>query len=232
MELTRLGQALRDPVRDIVVRSQATLAAKAPAVEQSRFVFHVSDYAATVLLAPLTRQLESEAPGLSIRMISLGNSNMQRLERGDIDFAIYPSLNASADHPQETLLQETQTYSCVVRNEITADNLNFDAYMKARHVAVEFGDQRVPTFERWFLSTHGVARHVVVTANTFAGVPPLVIGTQRIATMHTRLARLYEGMPPIRLVPPPFDIPPLELVMQWNRHNDKDAAPTLAQAAP
>src|SRR5438552_3050132 len=147
MELTRLGQALRDPVRDIVVRSQATLAAKAPAVEQSRFVFHVSDYAATVLLVPLTRQLETEAPGLSIRMISLGNSNVQRLERGDIDFAIYPSLNASADHPQETLLHES--YSCVVWNEaeINADNLSFDAYMKARHVAVEFGDHRVPTFE-------------------------------------------------------------------------------------
>ena len=50
------------------------------------------------------------------------------------------------------------------------------------------------------------------------------MGTQRVATMHTRLARIYERLLPIRLLPPPFDIPPLKLVMHWNRHKAQDAA--------
>jgi len=29
---------------------------------------------------------------------------------------------------------------------------------------------------------------------------------------------------PLRLLPPPLEIPKLKLVMQWNRHNDQDAA--------
>jgi DNA-binding transcriptional LysR family regulator len=63
-------------------------------------------------------------------------------------------------------------------------------------------------------------------ASTFNALPPLVVGTQRIATMHTRLARMYARMLPLRLLPPPFEIPPLHLVMQWNHHNDRDPAHT------
>ncbi len=96
--------------------------------------------------------------------------------------------------------------------------------MAARHVAAQFGDQRVATFESWFFAAHGVARNVVVTASSFNALPLLVVGTQRIATMHTRLAQMYGRMLPVRLLKPPFDIPPLRLVMQWNRHNDRDAA--------
>ena len=227
MERTPLAQSLRAPVRDIIVRSQATLAAKAefdPACEQRRFVFNASDYAATVLLTPLAQRLETEAPGISIDVVGLGDSNLQRLERGDVDLAIYPERNASPAHPQADLLEES--YTCVVWTGYTVrgDTIGFDEYMAARHVATQFGDHRVPTFESWFLSTHGVARNVVVTASSFNALPSLVVGTQRIATMHTRLARLYQPVLPIRLLPPPFDIPPLKLVMQWNRHKAQDAA--------
>ena len=227
MELTPLAQSLRDPVRDIILRSQAALAAKDefdPAREQRRFVFNASDYAATVLLTPLAQRLESEAPGISIDVVGLGDRNLERLERGDVDLAIYPARNASPAHPQEVLL--TETYSCVVwtGHHLHGDAISFDEYMAARHVAAQFGDQRVATFESWFLSTHGVARNVVVSASTFNALPLLVVGTQRIATMHTRLARMYARMLPVRLMQPPFDVPPLNLVMQWNRHNDLDAA--------
>ena len=227
MELTPLAQSLRAPIRDIIVRSQAAVAAKThfePALEKRRFVFNASDYAVSVLLAPLTLRLEMEAPGLSIDVVSLGDSNLLGLERGDIDLAIYPDRNASPDHPQQRLLQET--YSCVVwaEHELQGDTLSYEHYMAARHVAVQFGDKRIPTFESWFLSTHGVTRNVIVTASTFNAQAPLVVGTQRIATMHTRLARIYERLLPLRVLPPPFDIPPLQLVMQWNRHKTQDMA--------
>lgn len=227
MELTPLAQSLREPVRDIILRARATLAAKSdfdPGRELRRFVFNASDYATTVLLTPLAQRLESEAPGISIDVVGLGDSNLQRLERGEVDIAIYPARNASAAHPQEELLNEG--YTCVVWTGYSRDAISFDDYMAARHVATQFGDQRVPTFESWFLSTHGVARNVVVTASTFNALPLLVVGTQRIATMHMRLARMYARLLPVRLLPVPFDIPPLNLVMQWNRHNDQDAAHT------
>ncbi|WP_157264079.1 LysR family transcriptional regulator [Azohydromonas aeria] len=227
MQPTPLAQSLRQPVRDILLRAQATLAASAefdPSSAQRRFIFNASDYATTVLLTPLAQLLESEAPGISLDIVSLGSNNLQRLERGEVDFAIYPTVNASPDHPQEPLLNET--YSCVVWTgyQLRSNTLSFEDYMAARHVAAQFGDQRVNTFESWFLSKHGVARNVVATTSTFNALPLLVVGTQRIATMHTRLARMYARMLPLRVLPPPFAIPELQLVMQWNRHHDLDAA--------
>ncbi len=91
-------------------------------------------------------------------------------------------------------------------------------------MAAQFGDQRVAAFEADMLATLGVARQVVVSASSFNALPALVVGTQRIATMHTRLAQMYARMLPLKLLPPPFEIPPLKLVMQWNAHRDGDPA--------
>ncbi|HYP30517.1 MAG TPA: LysR family transcriptional regulator [Burkholderiaceae bacterium] len=227
MELTPLAQNLREPVRDLILRSQATLSAKAefdPASTQRRFVFNASDYATTVLLTPLAQVLETEAPGISIDIVGLGDRNLERLAHGDIDLAIYPARNASPDHPQEDLL--TESYLCVVWTgfHLQGGKLSFEQYMASRHVAAQFGDLRVPTFESWFFAAHGVDRNVVVVASSFNALPPLVVGTQRIATVHARLARMYARVLPVRVLEPPFEIPPLQLVMQWNRHNAQDAA--------
>lgn len=227
MELTPLAESLREPVRDLLLRSQATLAARTefdPGRAQRRFVVNASDYATTVLLTPLAQQLETEAPGISLDVVSLGDSNLERLERGEVDFAIYPERNASADHPIEPLM--TETYSCVLwtGHRLARQGLSYADYMAARHVAAQFGDRRVATFESWFLAAHGVARQVVVTASSFNALPALVVGTQRVATMHTRLARMHARMLPVVVWPAPFDIPVLKLVMQWNRHNAQDAA--------
>ena len=227
MELTPLAQNLREPVRDLILRSQATLAAKAefdPRSASRRFVFNASDYAATVLLTPLAQLIETEAPGLSLDIVSLGDRNLERLERGEVDIAIYPERNASPDHPQEPLLEES--YLCVVWTgfHLQGSKLSFEQYMASRHVAAQFGDLRVPTFESWFFTTHGVRRNVVVTASTFNALAPLVVGTQRIATVHARLARMYARVLPVRVLEPPFEIAPFKLVMQWNPHSEQDAA--------
>ncbi|WP_157264078.1 LysR family transcriptional regulator [Azohydromonas aeria] len=227
MQLTPLAQSLRQPVRDILLRAQATLAASDafdPTSAKRCFVFNASDYATTVLLTPLAQMLEREAPGITIDIVSLGSNNLQRLERGEVDFAIYPNVIASPEHPQEPLFSES--YSCVVWTgyHLKGDALTLDEYMAARHVAAQLGEQRVSSFESWFMSKHGVGRNVVVAASSFNALPFLVVGTQRIATMFTRLARMYSRMLPLRILPPPFEIPDLQLVMQWNRHHDLDAA--------
>lgn len=225
MELTPLAQALRAPVRDVLLRSQATLATQSvfePGHAQRHFLVNASDYATSVLLAPLAQQLESEAPGISMDIIGL--SNLAQLDRGEVDFAIYPERNAIPEHPYLPLMDET--YCCVVwvGHRFGHDGMSLDHYLQARHVATEFGEQRVPGYEGTFFAAHGVQRNVVVTTSAFNALPTLVVGTQRIATMHTRLARLYSRILPIRLYPIPFEMPPVRMVVQWNRHVASDAA--------
>lgn len=224
MELTPLAQQLCVPVRDILLRSQAALFPRTgfdPGLERRCFRLNASGYATLVLLGPLIRMFDARAPGLSVDVLSLADTTFEALERGDVDMAIFPRRNASPDHPWEAL--HTDGYSCVVWNgSELGEELGFEQYMAARHVAAQFGDSRVPTFESWFLSTHGVERRTIATVSSFNSLAPLIVGTQCIATMHTRLAELFARTLPVRLLKPPLEIPPLEMVMQWNRYKSRD----------
>ena len=57
-----------------------------------------------------------------------------------------------------------------------------------------------------------------------APVPLLVVGTQRIATLHRRLAEYFARHLPLRLITAPFDMPPLVEVMCWPRYVEHDPA--------
>ena len=92
------------------------------------------------------------------------------------------------------------------------------------HVAARFGDDRSLTFEEWFLPRYGQQRRVESTVDNFSSLPLLVVGTERIATMHRRLAEHFAQHLPLRLLATPFEMPPVVEVMSWPRYLDRDPA--------
>jgi DNA-binding transcriptional LysR family regulator len=100
--------------------------------------------------------------------------------------------------------------------------VSFEQYMDLGHVAVRFGDERSVAFEEWFLPRHGRERRIECSVDNFATLPSLVIGTQRVATLHRRLAAHFGTHLPLRFVPAPFEMPPLVEMMAWPRHVDGD----------
>jgi DNA-binding transcriptional LysR family regulator len=92
---------------------------------------------------------------------------------------------------------------------------------------VHFGRDQLTLFEKWFETQgeiHASERRVDVIAPSFGSIPLLLVGTQRIATMHTRHARLYEKLLPLRVLPPLPGFPTMRETMQWHRHLDTDPA--------
>lgn len=227
LELTAMGQQLREPVRDILLRAQAAVSIKTgfdPLTEERCFTFNASDYMSTVLMTLVARHLESAAPAISIDVLGLGDNPHERLDRGDVDFTIYPERSKSPNHPSVALFEDT--YTCIAWNEnkLIGDTLSFDDFMKLRHVTTRQSNNRQVSFEGWFLENFGHVRKVAVAVSTFNGLPQLVAGTNRIATVQTKLAQLYATHLPLRLLAPPLDIPPLKMVMQWNEHRTDDPA--------
>ena len=96
--------------------------------------------------------------------------------------------------------------------------------MALGHVAVRFGDDRSITFEEWFLPRYGKQRRVESSVDNFATLPLLVIGTQRVVTLHRRLATHFVQHLPLRLVEAPFEMPPLQEVLVWPRYLAHDPA--------
>ena len=95
--------------------------------------------------------------------------------------------------------------------------------MSLGHVVVRFGRlQQLPTFDEWFVERFGHQRRIEVITTAFNLVPQLLIGTSRIATLHRRLATFYQQYLPLKLIPPPVEIPRLEESMQWHKSRDHD----------
>jgi DNA-binding transcriptional LysR family regulator len=63
-----------------------------------------------------------------------------------------------------------------------------------------------------------------VITQSFDAAPQLVVGTDRIATVATRLAKKYAKFLPLKLIPVPVEIPPMVEVVQWHKSHNHDTA--------
>lgn len=228
MMLTPVAANLELPVRELLLHIQRTVELRPafdPATSERHFRIVSSDFPATVLLAELSRRLHVAAPRVTVEMLAPHDGFLEQIDRGEVDLLIMPEKYLSPQHPSALLFEDD--YSCVVwaGNTLVDEELTLDQFMALGHVSTQFGMQRqAPSFEEWFMQSAGMARRIEMTSNNFSTIPHFVIGTQRIATMHTRLAKLYAQYFPLRLLRPPLAVPPVVERMQWHKIFDKDAA--------
>ena len=227
MVLTPMAVNLAVSVRDVLLQIQSTIAVQ-PGFDAASSTRHfrvvASDYPISVVLAGTARRMHRNAPGVTLEIVMPSDQIPGVIERGETDMLIMPAQYLSDAHPSEPLYEET--YSCVVwsGNTLVGDSVTLDQYMALGHVTTLFGSQRQPSLEEWFLKSSALSRRIEVTTNNFNTLALLVVGTHRVATMHTRLAHIFARTLPLRIVPVPLEFPSMIWSMQWPRHLDGDAA--------
>jgi LysR family nod box-dependent transcriptional activator len=228
--LTPRGESLVEPVREVLMRIESTIAAQPqfdPASETRAFTFLVSDFTTTVLMPALLESLYHAAPGVRINLRPQTERPDEALEQGAADFLIIPSQYLSKNHPSCALFEEE--YLCVSwnGNSRIGERLTFDDYLVCGHVMANYaGAQPTTTFDGWFIESFDVKRRVEVTAPTMAALPALVVGTDRIATVHRRIALRAQEYLPIKVWEPPIKIPRLVQMLQWHSYRSNDPALT------
>jgi DNA-binding transcriptional LysR family regulator len=231
MEPTALALTLGPAVRNILQQIRVTIETRPsfdPSTAQRCFRIMTSDFLTEVLLAEVVRHLATVAPGIQVQIFPSGESSLALFLRGEIDLIIAPDRNMLREHPHTLLFEET--FSCVVwsGNTLVGDSLTLEQYLSLSHIAVQFGQNQLTHLEAWMAEqrANGRAfeRRIEVIAPSFGVVPHLVLGTQRVATMHTRHARLYQKLMPLRLIPLPPGFPTMREMLQWPRHLDSDPA--------
>jgi len=226
MLLTTRAETLVAPLRDILLQIDSRLVAPPqfdPASAQNTFTLSVTDYTTTVFILPLLQKLAHLAPGLRFKLFGLeGMSPSEQMERGDVDLLISPQQFIAKEHPQIVLFEED--YVCVTWSGSTrfGDKLDLETFSAAGHVVAFFSGRF--TADTALLAQRGIERRVEVVASTLLGPAELVVGTNRIATVHRRLAVRAARNLPLRLWPVPVEIPRLVEHLQWNRARDADPA--------
>jgi LysR family transcriptional regulator, nod-box dependent transcriptional activator len=225
MELTSLAESLVEPVNDVLLRIDATIATRPefdPLTTRRHFSVVASDYSISVLLLDVLRRIHRDAPGMSLEFRTPSESAAAELEAGEVDFIVNPESQNSPVQSGTVLFEDSYVIVVDDGNTEVGDSIGIEQYLALRHVAFKSGKYGLPQFETWMANRYGDERRVEVVAHSFYLLPRLVIGTARIATLHTRLAKQLAGSLPIRLVKPTFEIPRLIEVLQWHKYRDLD----------
>jgi DNA-binding transcriptional LysR family regulator len=227
MALTPLAEELAQPVREALLQAERILnriPVFNPKTSTRNFRLMMSDYVAIVLMPRALPRIQDEAPGVTFELLSNAEHPVECLERGEVDLLIMPPQYISKLHPSEELFEDSYVCLAWSGNPDLGDTISLDEYKSVGHVGIRLGQLQMPAFDEWFLERFGFTRRIEVVTMTFDLVPRLVVGTRRLATVPERLARRYVEAFPLRVLPPPIEIPHLKEVAQWHKYRDSDSA--------
>jgi len=225
---TPLAETLYPRVHTILLQIQAAVGSRLtfdPAEAKRHFRVAVSDYVTSVLMTPLVAHLAQAAPGITLELMSLGDNPRENIERMLVDCLIYPQEYVSEQDRHLPLFEDDHVAVVWQGNDVVGDSLTLDQYQALGHVAVRFGNiGRSPSVDEKILAHKGILRREEIVTYDFNSALQLVVGTNRIATTHRRLAMLYARFTAIRILPLPIALPPLREVVVWHRYHDEDPA--------
>lgn len=231
---TARGVELGARVRDLLLRIDATVLTMPefdPVSSERAVRIFASDYVMIAGLADALRIIQQRAPRLNLTIMQ--PSQFQRgvdapstlLEKGEIDLLIMPQNFMSEAHPRLPLFTETVCGLVSRDNTSVGARISTADFLQMHHVTVGFGPGVTPSYEAWFNREFGEGiRTIDIVAGSFATMPFLLPGTQRIALAHRRLAKAYARMLPLRIVETEFSIPPLVEAVQWHQYTNTDRA--------
>jgi LysR family nod box-dependent transcriptional activator len=224
MEVTPRAEAMRPAIRDILVRIEATIDSKPEFVSETstrEFNILLSDYSLRVLMPVVFRLLSVQGPTVRLNLHAQTESPQILLDRGEIDLLLTPRQFLSGEHPSMLLHSEhyvTVAWSGGKYGDAVMDR---EAYEAASHV-IMVPASSAKSLETSLLAEAGIKRHIDVRTFSFATLPHLITGTDRIATIHERIAKLVAPQTELVIYPLPVDIPPMEQMMQWHAYREHD----------
>lgn len=227
MVLTTRAEQLIEPTRAVLEQIRTTIAVAPefdPETSDRVIRFMASDYMTEVLLVPALARFRHSAPNMRFEIEGMSDSPIDDLDRGFMDLLVTVDFATSADHPSELMFSDDYVVVGHVDNPAMNGPMTSDIYLSLGHVVVRFGRTRIPAFDDWYMRRKKQQRRVEVVAGSFLTVPSLLVGTDRIATMHRRLAEAMAPRYGLKLAPVPFDIPPVRELAQWHLSNNSDAA--------
>lgn len=222
---TAFAESLAPLVRECLGGIETLLATSAafdPQTSQRVFKVIASDYVVAAVIAPLLPRFAMEAPAITIHLISPSEHSPPLIAAGKADLMISPREFLSQDHPTELLFEEQHVVVGWSGNDLLSAPLDEKRFLAAGHVGIAIGSQSSAAFADRHLALMGKHRQIEVSASSFTTVPWLLVGTQRLAVMHERLARAASRIFPITYQPLPFAFPVMEELVQFHQTRATD----------
>ena len=238
VEPTVRALALWPSVRDALRSLQASLAPGnfEPASAATTFVLAMADATAATLVPGLVQLAESDAPGVSLRVVPLTTRDPRALlEAAAADVAVGYFPAALADMTAREQAGEAVSFShqrlyggeyvCVMRRKhpLASGRLTMDRYCNARHLLVSFSG-RPWGFIDEALAALDRQRRVVLTVNQFFTAGRVVAHSNLLSVMPRHFVRETGMAQELVLRKLPFDAPAVHVEALWHRRTQHSSA--------
>ncbi len=258
VEPTPFALSLWPSVRSALEQLRAAVAPQRfdPAIAQQSFLLTMADSTATMLIPPLLKLIERQAPGVNLRVLPLTTRDPRDfLEANSIDAAIgyFPAtLAAIAQQEMEGSAQgfsHSRLYSgeyvCVMRrgHPLARKKLTLDSYCAARHLLVSFSGRPVGFVDE-ALAGLKRTRRVVLTVNQFITAGEVVARSDLLTVVPRHFLAATGFAQSLAVQALPMDLPAVHVDILWHRRqaqrpghawlrqNIEDAARKVFSAKP
>jgi len=233
MELTSRALALVEPVREALLLIQATLGAQptfAPASTQREFTVIVSEEAVPGLMPAILRRVASEAPGVRCRIELISQSALKRIEYGEADLCLcldtlgLYDARALPEGLRKEVLRPVRWICAVDRDHPTiGDTMSAEEFRTLPHVIGRPSGYSAAA-EELVRRLFEIDLTVHLTVPSLLHLPLVLAGTNYVATLPERVARLFAATAPIRTLPMPFPQPDQYELLLWHKRHEPDPA--------
>jgi DNA-binding transcriptional LysR family regulator len=191
-----------------------------PSSSRRTFRIAMTDLGERVLLPELCAHLAKIAPAISIESCQPRIEDLrQAMAAGEVDLAsgIVPTLGAG--FRQRVLLHGT--YCCMVRegHATIRHSLTLQGFREASHVLVATNPStatgHTEVIEKALRAPSVNARIALRNAH-FLALPGIILNTDFVATLPTKLAASFQEHLKVRIFPPPIPLPGFEVKLYWH----------------
>jgi DNA-binding transcriptional LysR family regulator len=237
VEPTPRALALWPSVREALRQLQESIAPShfTPAQANSTFLLTMADATAAELVPGLVEIMETDAPGVSVRVMPLTTRDPRRLldgESADLAIGYFPAvladLGARAQAGESVAFSHQRLYDgeyvCVMRHDhpLASGPLTLSRYCAARHLLVSFSGRPYGFIDE-ALASLGRERRVVLTVNQFFTAGRVVANSNLLTVLPRHFVRVTGIADDLVLRELPFDVPVVHVDALWHRRMQQNS---------
>ncbi|WP_395404034.1 LysR family transcriptional regulator [Pseudoduganella sp. UC29_106] len=231
---TPRAEALWPHVRSALAALESAVSPGTFDVSKAHATFRLAmaDATAAFWLPSLMRSIESEAPGVNVRMVPLTTREPRpMLLRGDIDLAVgfFPGVAAQLmSEPSSPIRHErlySGTYVCVMRrgHPLAKQELTMDNYCSANHLLVSFSGRAHGLVDEALAQVQR-ERRILLTVNQFFTAGRVVANSDLITVLPKHLIASTGMTDALVYKELPFQLPAVHLDMLWHERDARSPA--------
>jgi LysR family transcriptional regulator, nod-box dependent transcriptional activator len=231
MELTPRARSLVQPVREALLKVQATLGTQPsfdPATDRRTFTVIATDEAVPELVPRVLGRLAREAPQVQCHVEQVSQTSLTRLAYGDADLCLsldITRLYGLGEFPEtlKSVPLRPVRWVCVMSREmaIPGDTLTLTDYQSLPHIFARPNGHTAPV-EELVRRLIGMDLNVRATTQSLLEMLFMLPGSPFAATVPERVARLVLPLVPLKIFALPFaDLDSHEILL-WHARNEVD----------